>query len=83
MSATLQQRLLAVLASVAPDVDPAGVDPEVDLREQFDFDSMDLLNFATGLKREFGVDVPDKDLRELSSLARCTRYLLARMPPTG
>jgi acyl carrier protein len=44
---------------------------------------MDTLNFAVGLKREFGIDVPDTDFRELASVDRCVNYLqdrLAAMP---
>jgi acyl carrier protein len=80
VSAALQQRVLAVLTAVAPDIDPAQLSPDVALRDQIDFDSMDTLNFAAGLKREFGIDVPDTDFRELASVARCVRYLQARMP---
>lgn len=68
---------------MAPDIDPAEVNADLELREQFDFDSMDLLNFATGIKQEFGVDVPDADLREITSLARASLYLQARLPATG
>ena len=83
MNAPLQQRVLAVLTAVAPDIDPATLAPDVDLREQVDFDSMDTLNFATGLKREFGIDVPDADFREIASVARCVRYLQAHLPAAG
>jgi acyl carrier protein len=79
VNTSLQQRIVAVLTSVAPDIDPAQLDPEVALRDQIDFDSMDTLNFATALKREFGVDVPDADFRELASVARCAKYLQAKI----
>ena len=68
-----------MLAGVAPDIDTAQLDPEIALRDQIDFDSMDLLNFATGLKREFGIDVPDADLRSIASIASCARYLQAQL----
>jgi acyl carrier protein len=76
----LEQRIAAVLTTVAPDADPARLDPAIALREQIDFDSMDMLNFAAGLQREFGINVPDADLRELASLAGCARYLRAHLP---
>ena len=85
MSATLQDRIVAVLTAIAPDVDPAQLQPDVELRDQIDFDSMDTLNFASGLKREFGIDVPDADIRELGSVARCTKYVQSHLAatPTG
>lgn len=80
MSASLQERILRVLTEVAPDIDPQQLAPGVNLRDQTDFDSMDTLNFAVGLKREFGIDVPDGDLRELASIESCMKYLQARLP---
>ena len=80
MSASLQERILKVLTGVAPDIDPQQLAVDVNLRDQVDFDSMDTLNFAVGLKREFGIDVPDADFRELASIAGCMKYLQARLP---
>lgn len=75
----LEQRILAVLDEVAPDADAARLDGSISLREQIDFDSMDMLNFAAGLEREFGIAVPDADFRELASLAGCANYLRRRL----
>jgi acyl carrier protein len=75
----LRERVLRVLRDVAPDIDPAELAPDVDIRRQYDFDSMDTLNFAIGLKRAFGVDIPDADFRELASLDRCLAYLAPRI----
>jgi acyl carrier protein len=79
MSEKLIERVLKVLVSVAPDVDPAAVAIDVNLRDQFDFDSMDTLHFAVGLKRDLGVDIPDADFRELASIGRCIKYLERRL----
>jgi acyl carrier protein len=79
MSEALIDRVLKVLVSVAPDVDPSAVAIDVNLRDQFDFDSMDTLHFAIGLKRELGVDIPDTEFRELASIGRCVKYLQKRL----
>ena len=76
---SLQARLLALLADIAPDIDPASIVPEVDLREQFDFDSMDALHFATAVSREFGIEISDSDYGALSSLAGARRYVAGRL----
>jgi acyl carrier protein len=68
-------RVLALLQQVAPDVDPASVVPSLAFRDQFDFDSMDTLNFAIALHKDFGIDVPELDYGELSSLNRTVAYL--------
>jgi acyl carrier protein len=79
MNASLRERVLKVLTGIAPDIDPSQLDPDVEFRDQTDFDSMDMLNFAAGLQREFGIAMSDVDLRDLASLARCQRYLEARL----
>jgi acyl carrier protein len=75
----LAARVLELVTSIAPDVDPAEVIAGVDFRDQFDFDSMDTLNFAVALHRELGVDVPESDYAQLASLDKCVDYLLPRL----
>jgi acyl carrier protein len=75
----LSKRVLELLTDIAPDVDPAGVIPGIAFREQFDFDSMDTLNFAIALHREFGVEVPEADYGQLASLEKCVKYLGERI----
>jgi acyl carrier protein len=65
---------------VAPDVDPASVRAEVDFRDQFDFDSMDVFNFAAAIHQTFGIDIPERDYRQLASVAKCVKYLRGKLP---
>jgi acyl carrier protein len=71
----LEQRVLSVFRTVAPDVDPASLQRDVPFRDQFDFDSMDTLNFALALHRAFAVDVPEKDYPRLASLNSAVAYI--------
>jgi acyl carrier protein len=71
----LAARVLALVTEIAPDVDPASVIAGVDFRDQFDFDSMDTLNFAIALHRELGVEVPEAEYSRLASLDKCVAYL--------
>lgn len=72
---SIEQRVLAVFLAVAPDVDPSRLRRDVPFRDQFDFDSMDTLNFAIGLHEQFGIDVPETQYRELASLAKATAFV--------
>ena len=74
----LARRVLELLTEIAPDVDPATVIAGIDFRDQFDFDSMDTLNFAIALNRELGVEVPEADYARLASLDKCVEYLLPK-----
>jgi acyl carrier protein len=72
---SLRSTVLQALTAVAPDIDTGTLDAAAPFREQFDFDSMDHLNFVTGLHRTLGVDVPEADYPQLASLDGCVRYL--------
>jgi acyl carrier protein len=71
----VRSAVLDALLDVAPDVDTRALDATRPFREQFDFDSMDQLNFVVGLHKRFGVDVPETDYAELATLAGCVAYL--------
>jgi hypothetical protein len=42
---------------------------------------MDFLNFAVGLHRELGIDVPEADYAQLRSIEACVLYLTPRSRP--
>ena len=71
----LAARVLELVTGIAPDVEAASVIPGIDFRDQFDFDSMDTLNFAIALHRELGVEVPETDYSQLASLDKCVAYV--------
>lgn len=68
--------VLAELRQIAPEADPSSLEDDVEFREQFDIDSMDFLNFITGLHSRTGVDVPEEDYPQLATLAGCIAYLV-------
>jgi len=68
-----------VLRKVAPDVDLVALDSGVDLREQADLDSVDFLNLVVGLHQALGVDVPETDYDELTTLDGAVAYLERRL----
>lgn len=71
--------ILKVLTSIAPEAAEVDLDPMVSFRDQLDFDSMDYLNFAIGLHEELGVDIPPKDYPRLATLAGAVKYLRSRL----
>jgi len=75
----LAKRILDLLTGIAPDVEAASVIPGIDFRDQFDFDSMDTLNFAIALHKELGVEVPEADYAQLASVEKCLAYLGPRV----
>lgn len=71
--------VLRVLGDIAPEAELDHIDPAVDLREQLDLDSMDILNLMVGIHEAIGVDIPEADYPQMASLDGCAVYLRARI----
>jgi len=67
--------VIASLAAIAPETDFENLDPDADLRDELDLDSMDFLNFVIGLHDRMGIEVPERDYPQLLTLDMCVRYL--------
>jgi acyl carrier protein len=63
------------ITEVAPDVDPAAIDPDSDLAEQLDIDSMDFLNIVMAIHERTGVEIPERDYPKLSTLNDAVSYI--------
>jgi acyl carrier protein len=78
----LRDTVLRMLGEIAPEVDLAAVRGDVDLRDQLDLDSMDLLNFVIAVDQEVGVDIPESDYGRFSTLDGFVEYLAGRTGAT-
>jgi acyl carrier protein len=74
-------QVVAALSRIAPEIDPADVDPAGDLREQADLDSMDFLELVARLSDTTGVPIPEDDYARLDSLDALVAYLAERAAP--
>lgn len=70
--------MLRVLGDIAPEAELEQIDPAVDLREQLDLDSMDILNLMIGIHEATGVDIPEVDYPQMASFNGCVAYLRPR-----
>ena len=66
------------LAKIAPDIDFDTVDRSGNLHDEFDIDSMDHLNFITALHKRLGIDIPETDYPQLTSVDGAVAYLTKR-----
>lgn len=73
----LKQTVLAVLGTIAPEVDLDEIQPTENIRETYDIDSFDFLNFLIGLDEHLGVEIPEADYGQLESLDDILTYLQA------
>jgi acyl carrier protein len=74
----LTELVKRTLFDVAPDLEGEAIDPETPFRDQFEFDSMDFLNFIIGLHQATGKEIPEADYPQLASLKDCVSYLKAK-----
>lgn len=74
----ITEAVLRALSDVAPEADPATLRLDVDLRDQLDIDSMDLLNFVIGIHEQVHVDIPEADYARLQTLDEVVDYLVER-----
>ena len=70
----------SVIHRVAPEADLSRLSPAVDFREELEIDSMDFLILVDELHERTGVDIPERDYPQLSSVDGCVAYLAGRRP---
>lgn len=63
------------LYAIAPDLEGEPLDPNRRYRDQFEFDSMDLMRYLVELHRLTGIEVPESDYSRLETLAGAVAYL--------
>ena len=79
----IRTAVLSALGSVAPEADLSRLAPGADLRETLDIDSMDFLNFAIALHGTLGVEIPERDYPQLTTLAGSIDYLARALGVSG
>jgi len=75
----VRSKLLELLRHIAPEIDPATLDPRESLRAQADLDSVSVMELVVAVHRELGVDVPETEYRELDTLDGAVEYLAKRL----
>ena len=76
----LRQLVESVIHRVAPEADLGWLSPAVDFRDELEIDSMDFLILVDELHERTGIDIPERDYPQLSTVDGCVAYLAARLP---
>jgi acyl carrier protein len=75
----LRETALAILQSIAPEVEPGDIRGDRPLRNQVDLDSMDWLNFLVAVHEKLQVEIPEADYAKLVTMDDVVRYVAARL----
>jgi acyl carrier protein len=73
----IKASVLRLLGNIAPEADLTQLDPNADIREALDVDSMDFLNFAIAVHETLHVEIPEADYPKLATLNSCVEHLSA------
>lgn len=74
----LTRAVVQILDEVVPGLDLDDIDPTADMRYAFDIDSIDFLNLMIGIDERLGVDVPETDYGDITTLDGLVAYLANR-----
>lgn len=74
----IRETLLSCLRDVAPEIVDEELDDACDLRDELDLDSMDILRWVQGIHKALGVEIPEEDYSQISSLEDAIAYVNAR-----
>jgi acyl carrier protein len=75
----IKTRVIAIIKSIAPEVDEGELRADRSLRDQIDLDSMDWLNVLVAVNEKLHVDIPEADYGKLVTLDNLVAYLRAKL----
>ena len=73
--ADARELMRSVLRPIAPEADIDTVGAHETLQEALDLDSIDFLEFVTGLAAATGREIPESDYAQLATVEGCVGYL--------
>jgi UDP-3-O-[3-hydroxymyristoyl] glucosamine N-acyltransferase len=77
--ASWQERVVPILARTLR-VKPELIGPDMDLKAEFNADSLTVLTVVTEIESQFGISIPDEDVPALRTLAAVVTYLEKNFP---
>jgi len=78
-SQEIRSTLLRCLRDVAPELAEEEIKDDVDLRDELDLDSMDMLRWVQGIHKALGVEIPEEDYGNIATLENAIDYVSARL----
>lgn len=75
----IRKAIFEAIHPIAPEADPGKIRPEENLREALEIDSFDFLNVLIGLHQRLGVEIPEADYGQLTTLSALEKYLSSKL----
>ena len=77
----IKARVIAIIKSIAPELEEGELRADRPLRDQIDLDSMDWLNVLVAVHEKLHVDIPEADYGKLVTLDNLVAYLRGKLAP--
>ena len=71
----IRKEVIAALLQIAPEFEGEELDEMASIRDEYDIDSVDHLNFIIRLHETLNIDIPETDYPKLDTIANCVDYL--------
>ena len=78
-SEEVRSTLVKCLCDVAPEIAGEEIEDDMDLREELDLDSMDILRWVQGIHNALSVEIPEEDYGRIATLGEAVDYVAARV----
>jgi acyl carrier protein len=75
----IRSRLIECLCEVAPEIRGQQIEDDVDIRDELDLDSMDILRWVQGIHKALGIEIPEEDYGKITSLGDAVGYVEGRV----
>ncbi len=72
----LTEIIYRILKQIAPECDPACVDPDENIRDALDIDSYGFLQLLISISEQTGVEIPEADYYRVFTLRGMLDYLM-------
>ena len=73
----LKDTICTLILDIAPEVDMSELDPNEDMRDELDLDSMDFMRLLESIEKNMGVSIPESDYKQVHTLQSMTHYINA------
>ena len=71
----IKQTIFKIFGKIAPEIDSATIEATEELNEEFEIDSMDFLKVVVQLDEIYGIEIPESDYGEISTLEKMVAYI--------
>jgi acyl carrier protein len=75
----LRKKLVDALGRVAPDLRGQPIQGNINLQDQLDLDSVDLLNYIIQIQKDLQIEIPNQDYQQFLKMDDTIPYLMQKV----